>query len=140
MRSKKTSHFTILHLLLWVGLLQPDGFAEHTLVRYEHGFKSIQNFVVGNHAVIVADGGQLQPYSITRTMSYVTDFFIKIQIKDICVCAAPDQKFYSYTRNDWVSARALQVSEQLLCGSGNIVSVDAVKTVHKKQKNACVYR
>ena len=124
----------MLHLLLWVGLLQPDGFAEHTLVRYEHGFKPIQNFAVGNHAVIVAGGGQLQPYSITQTMSYIADCFIKVQIKDICVCAAPDQKFYSCTRNDWVSAQALQVSEQLLCGSGNIVFVDAVETVHKQQK------
>ena len=134
MRRRKPFYFFLLHLLLWVGLLQPDGFAEHTLVRYEHGFKPIQNFAVGNHAVIVAGGGQLQPYSIACTMSYVADCFVKIQIKDICVCAAPDQKFYSYTRNDWVSARALQVSEQLLCGSGNIVSVDAVETGHKKQK------
>ena len=134
MRNKKTLHFTILHLLLWVGLLQPDGFAEHTLVRYEHGFKPIQNFVVGNHAVIVAEGGQLQPYSITRTMSYVANYFIKLQIKDICVCVAPDQKFYSCTRNDWVSARALETSEQLLCGSGNIVCVDAIEAVHKQQK------
>ena len=120
--------------MLWVGLLQPDGFAEHTLVRYEHGFKPIQQFIAGNNVVVVADGGQLQPYSITQTMSYVADSFVKIQIKDICVCAAPDQKFYSRTRNDWVSAQALHVSEQLLCGSGNVVSVDAVETVHKQQR------
>ena len=124
----------MLHVLLWVGLLQPDGFAELTLVRTYEGFKPIEQFVVGNHVVIIAEGGQLQPYSITRTMSYVADCFIKIQIKDICVCAAPDQKFYSCTRNDWVSACALHVSEQLLCGSGNIVCVDAVEMVHKKQK------
>ena len=124
----------MLHVLLWVGLLQPDGFAESTLVRTHEGFKPIEQFVVGNRVVVVAEGGQLQPYSIARTMSYVADCFIKIQIKDICVCAAPDQKFYSCTRNDWVSARALHVSEQLLCGSGNIVCVDAVEMVHKKQK------
>ena len=124
----------MLHVLLWVGLLQPDGFAELTLVRTHEGFKPIEQFVVGNRVVVVAEGGQLQPYSIARTMSYVADCFIKIQIKDICVCAAPDQKFYSCTRNDWVSARALHVSEQLLCGSGNIVCVDAVEMVHKKQK------
>src|SRR6266404_3869747 len=106
MRRKKSSYFFILHLLL----------------------------LVGNHVVVVADGGQLQPYSISHTMSYVADNFIKIQIKDVCVCAAPDQKFYSYTRNDWVSAQALQVSEQLLCGNGNVVAVDAVETVHKKQR------
>ncbi len=134
MRRKKASHFMILHLLLWVGLLQPDGFAEHTLVRYEHGFKPIQHFAVGNNVVVVAEGGQLQPYSVARTMSYVADSFVKIQIKDICVCAAPHQKFYSCTRNDWVSAQALQFHEQLLCGSGNIVCVDAVETVHKQQK------
>ncbi|HEX4069484.1 MAG TPA: hypothetical protein VHX42_05290 [Candidatus Babeliales bacterium] len=134
MKRKKSLYFMILHLLLWVGLLQPDGFAEQTLVRYEHGYKPIQQFVVGNNAVVVADGGQLQPYSITHTMNYVADCFIKIQIKDICVCAAPHQKFYSCTRNDWVSAQALQLSEQLLCGSGNVVCVDAVETVHKQQK------
>jgi hypothetical protein len=104
------------------------------LVRYEYGFKPIQQFVVGNNVVVVAEGGQLQPYSVARTMSYVADSFVKIQIKDICVCAAPHQKFYSCTRNDWVSAQALQLHEQLLCGSGNIVSVDAVETVHKQQK------
>jgi len=131
---KKSSHFLLLHCLLWVGLLQPDGFAERTLVRYDHGLKPIQQFIVGNHIVVVAQAGQLQPYSITQTMSYVADSFIKIQIKDICVCAAPEQKFYSCTRNDWVSAQALQVSEQLLCGSGNVVCVDAVETVHKKQR------
>ena len=124
----------MLHLLLWVGLLQPDGFAEYTLVRHEHGFKPIQHFIVGNNVVVVADGGQLQQNSVSHTMSYVADCFIKIQIKDICVCAAPDQKFYSCTRNDWVSARALHVSEQLLCGSGNVVSVDAVEVVHKQQR------
>ena len=124
----------MLHVLLWVGLLQPDGFAESTLVRTYEGFKSIEQFVMGDHVVVVAEGGQLQPYSIARTMNYVADCFIKIQIKDICVCAVPDQKFYSCTRNDWVSARALHVSEQLLCGSGNIVCVDAVEMVHKKQK------
>lgn len=131
---KKSLHFMLLHVLLWVGLLQPDGFADRTLVRYEHGYKPIQQFVVGNNVIVVSDGGQLQPYSITRTMSYVADRFVKIQIKDICVCAAPDQKFYSCTRNDWVSAQALQVSEQLLCGSGNIVCVNAVETVHKQQR------
>ncbi len=134
MRRKKASYCMILHLLLWVGLLQPDGFAEHTLVKHEYGFKPIQHFVVGNNVVVVAEGGQLQPYSVTHTMSYVADCFITIQIKDICVCAAPHQKFYSCTRNDWVSAHALQVSEQLLCGSGNVVSVDAVETVHKQQR------
>ncbi|HEX4068509.1 MAG TPA: hypothetical protein VHX42_00265 [Candidatus Babeliales bacterium] len=134
MKRKKPLYFMMLHILLWVGLLQPDGFVEHTLVRYEHGYKPIQNFAVGNNVVVVADGGQLQPYSIARTMSYVADCFIKIQIKDICICAAPDQKFYSCTRNDWVSAQALHISEQLLCGSGNVVCVDAVETVHKKQK------
>src|SRR5579863_8398265 len=134
MRRKKSLYFLLLHSLLWIGLLQPDGFAEHTLVRYEHGFKSIQQFVVGNNVVVVADGGQLQPYSITQTMSYVADSFVKIQIKDICVCAAPDQKFYSCTRNDWVSAQALHVSEQLLCGSGNVVCIDAVEMVHKQQR------
>lgn len=123
----------LLNLLLWIGLLQPDGFAERTLVRYEHGLKPIEQFRVGNNVVVVADGGQLQPYSITRTMSYVADCFIRIQIKDICVCAASDQKFYSCDRNDWVSAYALNVSEQLLCGNGNIVCVDAVETVHKQQ-------
>ncbi len=121
-------------MLLWFGLLQPDGFAEHTLVKYEYGFKPIQQFIVGNNVVVVAEGGQLQQNSISHTMSYVADCFIKIQIKDICVCAAPDQKFYSCTRNDWVNAQALHVSEQLLCGSGNIVSVDAVEMVHKQQK------
>jgi hypothetical protein len=134
MRRKKPLYFLLLHSLLWVGLLQPDGFAEHTLVRYEHGFKPIQQFVVGNNIVVVADAGQLQPYSITHTMSYVADSFVKIQIKDICVCAAPHQQFYSCTRNDWVSAQVLQVSEQLLCGSGNIVSVDAVEMVHKQKR------
>jgi len=124
----------VLHLLLWFGLLQPDGFAELTLVRYEYGFKPIQQFVVGDRVVVVADGGQLQSYSIAQTMSYVADKFIKIHLKDICVCAAPDQKFYSYTRNDWVNAHALQASEQLLCGNGKIVAVDAVETVHKKQR------
>jgi hypothetical protein len=134
MRRKKSLYCMILHLLLWMGLLQPDGFAAHTLVKHEYGFKAIQHFVVGNNVVVVADGGQLQPYSVTHTMSYVADCFIKIQIKDICVCAAPNQKFYSCTRNDWVSAHALQISEQLLCGSGNIVAVDAVEIVHKQQK------
>jgi hypothetical protein len=126
--------FTFLFVLLWVGLLQPDGFAELTLVKTYGGFKPIEHFIVGNHVVVVANGGQLQPYSITHTMSYVADCFIKIQIKDICVCAAPNQKFYSCTRNDWVSAQALRVSEQLLCGSGNVVTVDAVETVYKQQK------
>jgi hypothetical protein len=119
---------------LWVGLLQPDGFIENTLVRYEHGLKPIQQFIVGNNVVVVAEGGQLQSYSIARTMSYVADCFVKIQIKDICVCAAPNQKFYSCTRHDWVSAQALQVSEQLLCGSGNVVYVDVIEKVHKQQK------
>ncbi len=131
---RKPLHFMMLHLLLWVGLLQPDGFVEHTLVKHEYGFKPIQHFVVGNNVVVVADGGQLQQNSVSHTMSYVADCFIKIQIKDICVCAAPDQKFYSCTRNDWVGARALHVSEQLLCGSGNVVSVDAVEMVHKQQR------
>lgn len=134
MRGNKSFYFLLLHSLLWIGLLQPDGFAEHTLVRYEHGFKPIQQFVVGNNVVVVAEGGQLQPYSIAQTMNYVADSFIKIQIKDICVCAAPHQQFYSCTRNDWVSAQVLQVSEQLLCGSGNVVCVDAVEAVHKQQK------
>ena len=124
----------ILHIFLWAGLLQPDGFIENTLVKYEHGFKPIQQFVVGNNVVVVAEGEQLQPYSVARTMSYVADCFVKIQIKDICVCVAPGQKFYSCTRNDWVSAHALQVSEQLLCGSGNVVSVDTVEMVHKQQR------
>lgn len=39
---KKSAYFFIVHLLLWIGLLQPDGFAEHTLVRYEHGFKPLK--------------------------------------------------------------------------------------------------
>ena len=134
MKRRTSSYFFILHVLLWVGLLQPDGFIENTLVRYEHGLKPIQQFIVGNNVVVVAEGGQLQPYSITRTMSYVADCFVKIQIKDICVCAAPNQKFYSCTRHDWVSAQALQVSEQLLCGSGNVVYVDAIEKVHKQQK------
>jgi Pretoxin HINT domain len=134
MRHNLFNRFILLQLLLWVGLLQPDGFAELTLVKTHGGFKPIEQFVVGNHVVVVADGGQLQSYSISHAMSYVADHFIKIQINDICVCAAPDQKFYSCTRNDWVSAQALQVSEQLLCGSGNVVCVDAIETVHKQQK------
>jgi hypothetical protein len=131
---KKSLHFFVFHCLLWVGLLQPDGFAEHTLVRYKHGLKPIEQFIVGNHVVVVTHGGKLQPYSIAQTMSYVAHYFIKIQIKDICVCAAPDQKFYSCSRQDWVSARSLQVSEPLLCGNGKIVYVDAVETVHKQQQ------
>lgn len=123
-----------LHLFLWISLLQPDGFAERTLVMSQQDLRPIEQFVVGNCVVIVAAGGQLQPYSITRTMSYVADCFVKIQINDICVCAAPHQKFYSCDRNDWVSANMLHVSEQLLCGNDNVVCVSAVEMVHKQQK------
>ena len=123
-----------LNLLLWIGLLQPDGFAERTLVMGQYGLKPIEQFKVGNHVVVVADGGELQPYSINHTMSYVADSFIKIQVNDVCVCAAPHQKFYSCDRNDWISANALNVSEQLLCGNGKTVCIDAIETVHKKQK------
>ena len=119
---------------LWVAFLQPDGFAERTLVMGQYGFRPIEQFVVGNCVVVVAEGGALQPYSIMRTMSYVADSFIKLYIKDVCVCAAPEQKFYSCTRNEWVSASALNISEQLLCGNGNVVCIDRLETVHKKQK------
>jgi hypothetical protein len=123
-----------LNLLLWIGLLQPDGFAERTLVMGQYGLKHIEQFKIGNHVVVIAAGGELQPYSISHTMSYVADSFIKIQIKDVCVCAAPNQKFYSCDRNDWVSAQALNISERLLCGNGKTVCIDAIETVHKKQK------
>jgi|GEM_PF-1714449 hypothetical protein len=134
MKHNQLKRFAWLHLLLWVGLLQPDGFAERTLVMSQQGLKPIEQFVVGNNVVVVAAGGQLQPYSITRTMSYVADSFIKIQVNDVCICAAPHQKFYSCDRTDWVNANELKVSEQLLCGSGNVVCVSAVETVHKQQK------
>jgi hypothetical protein len=134
MQHRLLMRFIWIFVLSWIIVLQPDGFAERTLVRGLHGLKPIEQFVAGNCVVVVADGGQLQPHSINRTMSYVAHHFIKIQIKDVCVCAAPHQKFYSCTRNDWVSACELQVSEQLLCGNGKVVCVDAVETVHKQQK------
>jgi hypothetical protein len=108
--------FFLLHLLLWVELLYP-----------------VQKLSAGDNVVPIIDGGQLQSDSISRAMSYVVDHFIQVQIKDICVCAAPDHKFYSCTRQDWVSASELQVSEQLLCGNGNVVTVDAIQTIHKHE-------
>jgi len=134
MHQKLLNKSVLLFLFSWIACLQPDGFAERTLVMGHYGLRPIEQFVVGNAVIVIAAGGALQPYSIMRTMSYVADSFIKIYIKDVCVCAAPQQKFYSCTRNDWVSANALNTSEQLLCGNGNLVCVDRLETVHKKQK------
>lgn len=134
MISNRGRYLIVILLVFWITLLQSDGFAELTMVRTQQGYKPIELFRIGDYAVLVADGGQLKPYSITHTMSYVADCFIKIQIKDICVCAAPNQKFFSCTRNEWVSANALKISEQLLCGSGKTIEVSAVETVHKRQR------
>ena len=134
MKKNLLSGVVLLHLFLWGGLLQSDGFAEKTLVREQWGLKPIEQFVAGNCVVVVSAAGDVQPYSVTHTMSYVADCFIKIQINDICVCAAPDQKFYSCNTNQWVSAQALNVSDQLLCASGKTVCVSAVEVVHKQQK------
>lgn len=113
----KSVCFFLLHLLLCVESLY-----------------SVQQLSVGDNVVPIIDGGQLQFDSIARAMSYVADYFIQVQIKDICVCAEPDHKFYSCTRQDWVSASALEVSEQLLCGNGNVVTVDAIQTINKHEK------
>ena len=57
MKHNQLKRFAWLHLLLWVGLLQPDGFAERTLVMSQQGLKPIEQFVVGNNVVVVAAGG-----------------------------------------------------------------------------------
>jgi len=125
--------FWLVVFLLSSFLLRSEGFAPETLVKSLPDCRPIKEYKINDY-VVLAEKDQYKSYGINNISSCVANFFVRIEIKDVSIDTMSDQKFYSCTRNDWVSAGELNVSEKLLCNNGKIVCIDSIEPIYQQQK------
>ena len=119
-------------LFVCIGLLQAEGFIAGTLVYSEQEIAPIEQIIKGNY-VIAYGVRELPAYPVIHIVQSSIDNYIKIKISDHYVCVAPDQKFYSLNKYQWINACELTSLDRLLCYNGTVVLVDAVDVVYEQQ-------
>lgn len=124
---KKVNQISIyfLSMLLWVGLLQAEGFGLGTLIATQYGLVPVESVVVGTSIC--------NEHFVIQITDSTVNFYVKIFVKDCCIKAALNQKFYGVNKG-WINAGALLPSDRLLCFNGTTVQVDAVEKVDREQK------
>jgi hypothetical protein len=129
MNHKTFTYLYFLASLSFSTIIHPEGFNAHTLVTTKQGLAPIKQLkmhdLVVSHNTIKHD-----VFPITHTHNYTTDSYVKITIAELTIYAAPNQKFYSATRNKWIQAKDLKPSELLLCANTSTVVIDTIKTIN----------
>lgn len=119
-------------LFLSIGLLQAEGFIAGTLVHLDQKIIPIERVTVGDY-VIAYGVRNVSIDFVTHTMRYSVDNYIKINIGDVFICAALDQKFYVLNKHQWVNADELMPLDLLLCCDGSVTCINTIEIINEPQ-------
>src|SRR5882724_10080316 len=103
----------ICGMLVWLNVLQAEGFVADTLVNMQKGYAPIQSICVGD--VTIDDD------CVIHTGQKKVECYVKISLGDCVVCAAFDQKFYVHNAQKWIVASDLRAFDELLCRDGKVM-------------------
>ena len=131
MKQMSFCSFLFLTLIFFVNILHADGFVAGTLVHTEDGLIPIEYCTVGD---LILNKQALTTCPISHIISYAANHFVNITIDDECVGISASQRLYAINKNGWVYASILEVSDQLLCGNGEIVVIKKIETIQESQK------
>ena len=127
---KKYWHYLFI-VFFFTSILHPHGFIAGTLVHTQRGLVPIENCIVGDY---VFGKQKLTAYPIFQTSSYSAKSFIKITVDDESIHASINQKLYVVSKDGWISAGALEPSDQLLCRNGETVAIKEIEVIEATQK------
>src|SRR5690606_28036249 len=127
--------FSLCFLLLFLSnkTLICEGFDSATLISTSKGLIPIEKLQINNFLESWVDTKQYN-HPITHVYRYTTNKYVKITIADLAICTAPDQQFYSISRNKWIQAKKLKPLEILMCADNTTIIVDAVELIHTSNK------
>ncbi len=121
--------FILIHATVY-----SEGFVSGTLVHTPTKLVPIEQLNPGNHITSVYDLAQPKTYSVVNTHTFTTDFYVIIGIENTYICAAPNQRFYSITKQNWVTADTLEAHDTLLCYNNMVVQVSTIQQVQQSVK------
>lgn len=131
MRQVSFCYLLFLPLIFFVNILHADGFVAGTVVHTQNGLVPIECCSVDDR---ILNKQALTTYPISHIISYTANNFVNITIDDECVGVSVSQRLYAVNKNGWVYASILEVSDQLLCGNGEIVLIKKIETIQELQK------
>ncbi|HSC25173.1 MAG TPA: polymorphic toxin-type HINT domain-containing protein [Candidatus Babeliales bacterium] len=124
---------SLLFIFAHLNLLKAEGFIAGTLVKTKYGYLPIEQLTIGNDIIAHEYNDVLEEQSITAITQYKTNQLIKININNITIFTAPDQKFYSYNQNKWIFAHELTTSDTLMNSHGKAITIDAITIINEQQ-------
>ena len=124
-------HLSFFFLLL-IQHIQSKGFLPHTKVKTTSGYSSIRQ-LKANAFVLSYDntGKQQQTSLISHNTKSTSNHYIKITIGDTTICCAPDQKFYAYNQQQWITADQLRITDLLINSNNQPITTDSIELVKK---------
>ncbi len=126
------SYFFILILIN--ATVYPEGFVSGTLVHTPTKLVPIEQLDPGDHVTSAYDLSQPKTYSVINTHTFTTNTYVMIGIQDTYICTEPNQRFYSITQQNWVTANALTPHDTLLCCNNMSVQISTLQQVQQSVK------
>lgn len=107
------------------------GFVNGTLVNANNQFICIEDLNSNDYVTSYHTEHRLKNYPITHISYYISDNYIQIYINNTYILAAPDQKFYSPSKSEWIEAQKLKPYSLLLCYDNSIVFIKKIKRIYQ---------
>jgi hypothetical protein len=121
-----------LLLFLYTLSIHPEGFLPNTFVKTTSGYSYIERLnrrdIIFSHVI---NTNQLNQSVITHNNISTSDHYTKLTIEDSTICCAPDQKFYVYNHQQWITADQLQITDFLMNNDGEAIAIESIDHIKK---------